>query len=45
MAASKTIAVLALQPGQAPPKSKITMVGEAPDGFGQTVLWDPADAG
>lgn len=43
--ASKTIAARLTRPGETKPKSSITVIGEAPDGFGKQVLWDPADAG
>ncbi len=43
VAAERTIAGKLAKPGEARPKSKVTMVGEAPDGFGKTVLWDPSD--
>ncbi len=43
--ASRTIAARTTKPGQARPKSTLVTHGEAPDGFGKQVLWDPDDAG
>jgi hypothetical protein len=43
--ASQTIAGLITKPGTTPPRSTVTVIGEAPDGFGKRVVWDPADAG
>ena len=39
-----TITAQFLFADQTPPKSAIVTVGEAPQGFGKQVLWDPADA-
>jgi hypothetical protein len=41
--ASDTIAGRLTKPGQDKPKSTVVVVGEAPDGFGKQVLWDPSD--
>jgi hypothetical protein len=43
--ASETIAARRARPGAVQPRSKVATIGEAPDGFGKEVLWDPADAG
>jgi len=42
--ASRTIAARMVKRGDPPPRSTVTTVGEAPDGFGKQVLWDPADS-
>ncbi len=41
--ASKTIAARFAKPGASKPKSNVTTIGEAPDGFGKTLNWDNDD--
>lgn len=43
--ASKTIASRFIKADEPKPKSEIVVVGNAPDGFGKQILWDPNDAG
>lgn len=40
-----TIAARLTKPGQAQPKSTLLTIGEAPNGFGKTLLWAPEDEG
>ncbi len=42
--ASRTIAARVAKPGAIQPKSSMLVIGEAPDGFGKEVSWDPNDA-
>lgn len=42
--ASRTIAARMVKPGDPPPRSTVTTVGEAPDGFGKQVQWNPRDS-
>jgi hypothetical protein len=44
LSASKTIAARFAKAGAVKPKSNITVIGEAPDGFGKTVNWHADDA-
>ena len=43
--ASKTIAARFATAGEPKPKSTVTMIGTAPNGFGKSVSWAPEDAG
>jgi len=42
--ASRTIAGRFARSGEPRPRSTVTVVGEAPDGFGKQVMWAPEDA-
>jgi hypothetical protein len=44
ISADQTIAARLSAPGVVKPKSKVVQLGEAPDGFGKYIIWDPADS-